>query len=218
MDPLALARALALDQGDEDALREEDARAEVRDGNADAHRPLSRDAGDRHQAPHALRDLVDSRTIAIGAALSEAGDAAVDQARVDRADAFVVDAEPLLHVGAVVLHDDVGVLRELLEDLHGLGIAQVQRHAPLVAVQILEVEPVPIAAHAVSRPPARPPDLDGVGAPVDQLAHARRAGARPREIEDVELRERRRIRGDLAAASPRATLFPGTTGAYKTSF
>src|SRR5262249_61025709 len=105
--PLALAGALALDEGDQDALGKEDARAQIRDGNAHAHWPLPRDARDGHEATHALRDLIDARPVAIRSALPEAGDAAVDQARVVDTQAVVVDAEPPLDVGTIVLDHDV---------------------------------------------------------------------------------------------------------------
>src|SRR4030095_11042725 len=136
---------------------------EVGDGNADPHRSLARNAGDGHQSAHALGDLVDPRPIAIGPALAEAGDAAIDQPRVNLAHRLVVDPQALLHPRPVVLYDDVGVLRELLEDRHTLGVAEVERHAPLVAVEILEVEAVAIAAHAVARAAAGHLDLDGFG-------------------------------------------------------
>src|SRR5262249_17856761 len=139
---------------------QEDARAEVGDRNADPHRPLARNPRDRHQAAHALGDLVDARTVAVRAALSAPGDAAVDDARVDRPYGIVVDAETLLRPGAVVLHDDVGVLRQLLEDRHPLRVSEVERHAPLVTVEILEVEAVAIASHAVAGAAAGHLDLD----------------------------------------------------------
>ena len=53
--------------------------------NAGAHGALSGQTRDRHQAAHALRDLIDARTRRVRAGLPEARDAAVDQARVDRA-------------------------------------------------------------------------------------------------------------------------------------
>ena len=201
--------SLALQQRDEDALRQEDARAEVGDRDAHAHRTLAGQPRDRHQAAHTLGDLIHARPVAIRPALAEAGDAAVDEPRVDRAQLVVVDPEPTLDVGAVVLDDHVGVLRELLEDRHALGLAQVQRDAALVAVQVLEVEPVAIAAHAVAGAPAGHLDLDGLGAPVDELAHARRAGARAGEIEDVVAAEGER-RGRSRPRLRRPALVPAS--------
>ena len=98
-DPLALARHLALQQRDEDAHRAEDAGRQIGDRDADAHRPLSRQAGDRHQPAHALRDLVEAGAVAIRPALPEARDAGIDEARVERLQRLVVDAEPVFTSG-----------------------------------------------------------------------------------------------------------------------
>ena len=87
---------LALQQRHHDGLREEHAGGEVRNRDADAHGALARQAGDRHQAAHALRDLVDAGSLGIGAGLAETGDAAVDDARVDPRYGFIVDAEALV--------------------------------------------------------------------------------------------------------------------------
>ena len=59
--PLPLARLLALEQRHQDALRQQDAGAQIVDRDADPHRPLPRQSGNRHQAAHALGDLVDPR-------------------------------------------------------------------------------------------------------------------------------------------------------------
>src|SRR5262249_37410408 len=182
--PLALAGALALDEGDQDALGEEDARAQIRNGDAHAHWSLARDARDGHEATHALRDLIDARPVAIRSALPEPGDADVDQARVVSPQAFVVDAEPPLDVGTIVLDHDVGGARELLEDGDALRLAEIEGHALLAAMQVLEVETVAIASHAVTGAPTGHLDLDGPGAPVHELPHARGSGASAGEVED----------------------------------
>ena len=61
----------------------------------------------------------------------------------------------MLHVGAEVLDDDVGVLRELEEDLAALGALQVERDRALVAVQVLEVGAVRGCRRCAS--PSAPP-------------------------------------------------------------
>ena len=76
---------LALEQRDQDAERREQSGAEIGDRNADAHRALPGQAGDRHQPAHALRDLVEARPVGVGAVLAEAGNAGVDDARIDLA-------------------------------------------------------------------------------------------------------------------------------------
>src|SRR5262249_41178234 len=86
--PLALARDLPLEQGDEDTERAKNSGAEIRDRNAGAHRALARQAGDPHQPAHALRNLIEARPLAIRAVLAEAGDAGVDEAPVERFEAL----------------------------------------------------------------------------------------------------------------------------------
>jgi hypothetical protein len=81
-----------------------------------------------------LRDLIEAGTLVIGAVLAEAGDAAIDDARIDLAQRIVIDAEPRFHIGAEVFDDDVGFLRKTLEHLDAPGILQVKRHRALVAV------------------------------------------------------------------------------------
>src|SRR5439155_17835815 len=77
-DVLAFLRLLALEQGDHDAERAEQPGAEVRDWNPDPYRSLPRQASDRHQAAHALRDLVEAGPARIGSVLAEARNAAED--------------------------------------------------------------------------------------------------------------------------------------------
>src|SRR5664279_5715001 len=93
LHPLAFARNLALQQCGENAGGAEQSRGEVRHGNADPHRALVRRAGDRHQPAHALRDLIEAGTLVVEAVLAEAGNAAIDDARIDFANAVVIDAE-----------------------------------------------------------------------------------------------------------------------------
>src|SRR4030095_8880242 len=107
---------LALDQRDQDALRQEDARAQVGDGYAHPHWPMARNAGDGHEPAHALGDLIDARAIPVRTALAESGNAAVNQPRVHLADRLVVDPQALLHPRPVVLHDAVRIARELLQN------------------------------------------------------------------------------------------------------
>ena len=130
-------------------LGQQQARGQVGDRDADAHRPAAGLAGDRHQPAHALGDLVDAGARRVGAALAEARDRAVDDARVDLGHGVVVDLQAMLHVGAVVLDDDVGLLRELHEDRVAFRALEVERHRLLVAMQVLEVEAVARAAHRV---------------------------------------------------------------------
>ena len=93
------------------AEREQVAGSQVVDRDADAHRALAGQAGDRHQAAHALGDLVDAGAMTVRSGLPKAADAAVDDARVDRPHVVVAHLQPVLHLGAHVLDHDVGGLR-----------------------------------------------------------------------------------------------------------
>jgi len=141
--------------------------------------PLARDAGDGHEPAHALHHLVEPRPVLVRAFLAEAGDAAVDEARIHLLHRLVVDTEAVLHFRAVVLDDDVGFLRHALEYRQPLGGLEIQREAPAVPLQVLEIEavaPLPRAAAAVLF--VRVLDLDDVGAEVGELACTGRSGAR----------------------------------------
>ena len=70
----------------------------------------------------------------------------------------VVDAEPVLHVGAEILHHHVGLLDQALEGGEPLRRFEVERHAALVALQVLEVR-----RPGAGRPAPRPsPECGGV--------------------------------------------------------
>ena len=142
LNPLALAGLLALEQGDEDAHRAEDAGGKVGNGNTGANGTLAGEAGDGHQPAHALGDLVEARAIGVGAVLAEAGNAGIDEARVKGVKGCVVDTEAMLDVGAVILDEDVGGRGEAPQNLNALGSFEVERHAALVAMEILEIEAV----------------------------------------------------------------------------
>ena len=73
------------------------------------HRRAAGIAGDAHHARHRLRHQVEAGPLGPRPGLAEAGDAGVDQPRIDRLQRLVVDAEPLRHAGPVVLDQDVRV-------------------------------------------------------------------------------------------------------------
>ncbi len=157
---------------------------EIGHGNADPHRAFAGRAGDRHQPAHALRDLIEAGALVIGAVLAEAGNTAIDEARIDLLQALIVDAELCLHVGPEVFDHDVGLLRQPLEHREPLGVLQVQRHRALVAVQILEVGAAARAARLFAPGVLQQRiDLDDIGAPVRELAHAGRPRADAGQIE-----------------------------------
>src|SRR5581483_4442242 len=184
--PLSLAGALTLEQRRHDALRQEHPGAEVVDGDADTPRAAAGRAGDAHESAHTLGDLVDARALPVRAVLAEARDRAHHDARVDLPQRLVVDLQPVLHVGAEVLDDDVGLLDEPVEDPPaGVGL-QVDRDRPLVAVEVLAVE---VREAGVHRALGRADDLDHLGAEVRQHPHGGRAGARVAEVKHLDVGE-----------------------------
>ena len=188
LDVLALLGFLAFEQRDQNAEGGEHAGGEVGDRDADAHRSLTRQAGDRHQPAHALRDLIEARPIGIGPVLAEAGNAGVNDARIDLGERLVVDTEPLLHVGPEILHHDVGLPDHALEGGEPVGHLQIKRHAAFVAMQVLKIGPLARPAHWLFHS-GRRFDLDDIGAPVGELAHAGRSRPYAGEIEHRESRK-----------------------------
>src|SRR5262245_878644 len=192
-DVLAFLRPLALEQRNHDAERAEQPGTEVRDRNPAPHRPLPGQAGDRHQAAHALRDLIEAGPAGIGSILAEARNAAEDDLGIDLAQSLVVDAEPPLHVGPEVLDYDVGLFHHAQKRLEAFLRLQVQRHAALVAMKVLEVRTLAWTAGCLPGHECRRLlDLDNVGTPVSELAHAGRARTDLGQVEDGKTFERTR--------------------------
>jgi hypothetical protein len=185
----ALAGSIALQERGENADRGEQACGQIGDRNADADRPVTRQSGDRHQAAHALRDLVESRPVGVRAILAKAGNAGIDQARIDLAQRLVVDTEPLLHSRAEILDQHVGFFDQTLEGGEPFRRLQVERDAALVAMQVLKIRSVARPAHRLFGVRRRL-DLDDIGAPIGELARAGRPGPHPRQIEHGETRKR----------------------------
>src|SRR3974390_60581 len=184
-DPLAFAGHLALQQRGEDPHGAEEAGGQVGDRDANAHGPLTRQAGDRHQPAHALGDLVEAGAVAVGAVLAEAGDRAGQKPLVVLLRALVGDPKPVFHVRAEVFDHDIGLRDHAPEGGEPLWRLQVKRDAPLVAVQVLEIGILARAAGAFAFFEMRGRlDLDDIGAPVSELADAGRAGTDAGEIED----------------------------------
>ena len=189
--PLPLPRPFPFEQRQQDALRQQHPRRQVRDRDPHPHRPLPRQSRNRHQPAQPLRNLVHPRTIPVRPVLPEPADAPVHDSRVHLAHRFVIDPEPVLHPRPVVLDDDVRILRELHEDVAPRLRLQVQRQAALVAVQVLEVEPVPLARDSVPAAWSRRQlDLGHVRAPVRELTGARWPRPCPRQVERADPLER----------------------------
>jgi hypothetical protein len=147
---------------------------------------LAGKACDRHEAAHALRDLVEAGAVGVGPRLAEAGEGYIDKARVDGAQGLIVEAKPALDVRAIVLDQHVGIGGHLFQDRDALRFLEIERDAAFVAVQVEEIGTVPRTAHGVQLPTRGHLDLDDVGAPVGEVARGRRPGARARQVDHFE--------------------------------
>ena len=125
----------------------------------------------------------------IGPVLTEAADAAIDDARIVRPHVVIGDLQPVLHVGAHVLDDDVRAFGEPHERRMALLRLEVEPDRALVAVQVLVVEPVAVAGDVL---PARGGrlDADHLRAPIREMAHAGRPGARQGQVQHGDAGER----------------------------
>src|SRR5262249_39345996 len=120
---------------------------------------------------------------------------AADDGRVQRPEVGVPDAEPRGDVAPQVRVHDVGDAHQVLEDLAAGGAAEVEREAPLVAVEGLGEEAVlaGLARRHVPRyvaPGGGVLDLDDLRAQVRELERAERAGAVLLEGEDADVLQR----------------------------
>src|SRR5262249_1108728 len=185
--PLSLAGGFALEQRDHDAKRAEQTGGQIGNRDADADWPLSRQAGDRHQAAHTLRDLIEARPVAIRTVLTKARNAGEDNALVHLAQGFIVDTETVFHIGTEILDHDIGLLNHALERTEPLRRFQIKRDAALVAMQVLKVGTVAWSAWTLAFfQMRRRLDLDDVGTPITELPDARGARAYAGEIKDGE--------------------------------
>ena len=127
--PLPSAGALALQQRHENALGEVEPRREVRHGDPHPHRPFLRRPRDRHQSAHALSDLIVAGPVAIRPLFTKAGDARVHQTGIHRAQRFIVDPKPPLHVRTEILHQHIRPLHQPLQDLNAARLLEIQRES-----------------------------------------------------------------------------------------
>jgi hypothetical protein len=164
--------------------RQEVARRQVVDRDADAHRAAAGLAGDAHQPAHALGDLVHAAALGVRAGLPEAGDGGVDQPWVDLLQVVVGDLQPVLDLHPHVLDHHVGGGGQLEEGRVPVRVLEVERDGALVAVQVDAVEAVARAAQPVRG--ARRLHPDDVGAPVGEMAHAGRTGAGQGEVQHAQ--------------------------------
>jgi hypothetical protein len=93
-----------------------------------------------------------------------------------------------LHVGTIVFDHDIRGRDQPLEDREPFRRLQVEAERPLVAVQVLHVEAMPVAAHAfIGIDARRRLDLQHVGPEVRENTDTCRACPHPGEVEHAQI-------------------------------
>ncbi len=155
IDVTAAAGVLAPRQRGKDADRRIDAGENIGDRHADPHRrPVGR-AGHAHDAADALRHQIVAGARRRRAGLAEAGHRAIDQPRIKRREAFIVEAEFDEPADLEVLDQHVGAGRELLDDALAFGRGEIERDRALAAIGRVKIGR---SRDGRRRPPARTAD------------------------------------------------------------
>ena len=186
-----LAGGLALIERAQDRDRQQHAGAGVAEGRArlaGAPRAL---AGDAHRAPAGLRDHVEGQVVLVRAALAEALDLGVDQARVERVQHLPAEAQAFDRARRHVLDEDVGVLGHLLDERDAALGLEVDRDRFLVGVVDHEVVAVGTrrrsgADRAAGLAALGALDLDDLGPEHREDLGAGRARLELRQVEDSD--------------------------------
>ena len=186
---LAAAGRVAAAERGEDRDGRVQAREHVDDRDADLRRRPVGLAGDAHQPGLGLDDEVVAGP-AGGLAVAEAGDRAVDEPRVHRPQLLEPDPERFRAAGAEVLDDDVGGRGQPQERRARQLAVEVERGAPLPAVDREEVGRLALderrAPGARLVADARPLDLHHLRAEVGEHHRAVRPGEDAGEVEHAE--------------------------------
>src|SRR5215469_13937494 len=170
-----------------------DAGKDIGDRYADAHRWTVGGAGHAHDAAIALRHQVISRTPRRGTGLPETGHRAIDQPRIGRAEALIVETEFGEAADLEILDQHIGPRGDLLHQTLALGRGEIQFNGTLAAVGAMEIGRIEVAAVG-ARHERRAPgpgivaiaaafDLDHVGAKVGEDLSGPRTGQNAGEFE-----------------------------------
>ncbi len=160
---------------------------------ADAQGCRLRAAGDAHYARHALDDLVICRQVSERAILAEAGNGAVDEARIVDAQRIEAQSKAIHHAGPEVLDDDRRAVHEPPKHLLAAHVLEVQGDRALAGIlgEERNAHELPIEcricaelARKITR--LRDFDLDDVGAEVRELMTAERSGENVGEVKHTD--------------------------------
>src|SRR6185312_2122154 len=189
LDVRACPRPAAPHQRGEHALNDRPAREQVRNGEAERHRALVAVAVQPHEPGARLREQVLPGKHRPWAFFAVAGDGCVDNARVDRLGALVVEPQPFDDAGTEVLDDHVGLADEAFDGLDVGRILEIGGEAELAAVDGVKKGRVAanLGVGQIEAPaeiaPIGPLDLDH---PRAQIAEAKRRERPRQELAHIE--------------------------------
>ena len=125
---------LPLEQRQHDAQGRVHARGDVGHGHAGPG-GLVRVAGGGDDAGFALDQQVVCLDVAVRAVLTVARERAVDEPWVQLVEGLPAEPNALSYAGGIVLEEDVGGFRQLVENLEALRLLDVHREASLVSIE-----------------------------------------------------------------------------------
>ena len=85
-------------------------------------------------AAEALQHLIEAALVAERPCIAVAGEAGVNQARIDRAQPRVVDSQPRRHRRTKILHQHIGARYHAMQHGQSVGLLQVQCQRALPAI------------------------------------------------------------------------------------
>ena len=211
IDPLAGAVLLARDVRGEDAVRHHHGAHLVGGSAGQRLRGRAGLAARHHDSRARLAEKIERRIAALGALGTVTRRRRVDEHLVVLLECPVIEAQPIGDALAEVLHEDVGLRDELVDDLFRPVLLQIEGDALLVAIRRLEVgvghvrdvqtrhdedTAAGIAADALF-------DLDHFGAEVGEHLGAVGASNGQAEVEDRDALERTTRQGRASLGIPR---------------
>ena len=174
-----------------------------------------------HGPAHGLGDPLVALELCVRTGAAKALDGGDHDARVDLPQALIAETQAFDGTGPQVLHDDVGVHRQALEQRAAALALQIQGHPFLVGVQ--EEEEPGVLVGVLGEPAARRLaagrlDLDHLGAQPRQRLGAARTGLPQGQVQDADPIERSSHDPDLPSREPLSRLHPPQTLAPQTSY
>ena len=150
-------------------------------------------AGHGHQAGHPLDDVIIARAFGVGAGLAEACDRAIDQTRVERCKAIVVEPVFGKPTYLEVLDQDIGIGHKAAHLRLAFGGAEINHHRFLATIAAMEIgrSLFAIVVHKGGTPLARVIplgafDLDDFSTKIRKRLTGKRARKDPRQFHNFQ--------------------------------